>query len=700
MGDRDQARALRIEVATVYERELTQPDRAIDAYEAVLAEMPEDAQALEALDRLHESTGRYDDLQEVLKKRAALASGAARIEIVRRRARILQDRLNNPEAAAAALRDLGPDAIADDDLMAVMLRNLRRAGLAHEASRVLSQRIELEKNRKEGANSSRITELNLELSLLKLDDLNDPAAARKEVEAALAASPDNPAALGALARLHLKANDYAGYSATRVREAKALTGKPEAIRSAAGRRPRLSRAAGAARAGPRLLRGRAARGPEQRGGPAVAGGAAGGRVELGRGAQGAEPAARDHERPDGAGDRAQRPGARGLGRLQRRPRGAATPRRSAVIGPDHLPAILEIADIYYKEGQWEQAEKRLSEAVRRLRHQPQQAARLFQRLAEVHEKTGKLDEAYRQLLEADKMGPGQLLTKLSLGENRFRAGKWREAALHLGSLAEHPDAALYPDEVADALGHAAQAEIKLRRPERAIELYEAAVGLRAGHRASLRALADMALERGEREKAASYLRRLSEESSDRAERAQTLEQLGDLYLEVDDEEQALWAYHEARRTSPAPSEEHIGLLEKTLKLQRARGDAEGAGADLGAAHRPGQGPAGALGAPARRRPAARGAGERPRGRGAARPVAGREPPGRGGAGRPVRSGREAAAHVRISTLGWRARWRSCRSPPISRPRGPVARSSGCSTATCCRCAIPRRPSWRSSTWWR
>ncbi len=148
--------------------------------------------------------------------------------------------------------------------------------------------------------------------------------------------------------------------------------------------------------------------------------------------------------------------------------------------PDHLPAILEIADIYYKEGQWEQAEKRLSEAVRRLRHQPQQAARLFQRLAEVHEKTGKLDEAYRQLLEADKMGPGQLLTKLSLGENRFRAGKWREAALHLGSLAEHPDAALYPDEVADALGHAAQAEIKLRRPERAIELYEAALGLRGG----------------------------------------------------------------------------------------------------------------------------------------------------------------------------------------------------------------------------
>jgi golgin subfamily B member 1 len=578
VGDRDKARALRIEVAGVYERELTLPDRAIEAYEAVLADIPDDSQALEALDRLHESTGRYDDLQEILKKRAALATGAARLEIVRRRARILQDRLNNPEAAAGALRDLGAEAIADDDLLAVMLRNLRRAGLAHEAARVLQQRIDLEKNRpgKDAVNSSRIAELNLELSLLKLDDLNDPVAARKEVEAALQASPDNPAALAALARLHLKANDFAGYSAARVREAKALSGKPEAVEALldAGRvyREQLAQPDQARACFEAALREAPANAEALQSLAALLAAESSweeARKVLGRQLEiTTDPTARATVLSDLA--RVAWEGFSDAAEAQRHLDEALA------LVPDHLPAILEIADIYYKEGQWEQAEKRLSEAVRRLRHQPQQAARLFQRLAEVHEKTGKLDEAYRQLLEADKMGPGQLLTKLSLGENRFRAGKWREAALHLGSLAEHPDAALYPDEVADALGHAAQAEIKLRRPERAIELYEAALGLRAGHRPSLRALADLALERGEREKAASYLRRLSEESPDRAERAQTLEQLGDLYLEVDDEEQALWAYHEARKAFGGPSEEQVGLLEKTLKLQRARGDVEGA----------------------------------------------------------------------------------------------------------------------------
>jgi len=576
-SDKTKARALRLEVAAVYEKELALPDRAVEAYEAVLAEIPDDAQALEALDRLHEASGRFDDLQEILQRRAALAKGSEKIEIVRRRVKILQDRLNNPEAAAGALRELGPEAIADDDLLAVLLRNLRRAGLAHEASRVLTQRIELERGRKGGAaNMARITELNLELSLLKLDDLNDPTAALKEVEAALQASPDNPAALGALARLHLKANDFAAYSSVRVREAKALAGRPEAVEALldAGRvyREQLNDPAKARDAFEAALR-EAPDSAEALHALAAVLSAEANWDEARR------VLTRQLEITNDSNARAAV-----LSDLARVAwegfNDAAEAQRlldeALALVPDHLPAILEIADIYYKEGQWEQAEKRLTEAVRRLRHQPQQAARLFQRLAEVHEKTGRLDEAYRQLLEADKMGPGQLLTKLSLGENRFRAGKWREAAMHLGALADHPDAATYPDEVADALAHAAQAEVKLRRPERAIELYEAALGLRGGHRASLRALADLALERGEREKASSYLRRLADESSDRAERAQTLEQLGDLYVELDDEVQALKAYSDAHKASVAPPEEQVALLEKTLKLQRTSGDSDAA----------------------------------------------------------------------------------------------------------------------------
>jgi tetratricopeptide (TPR) repeat protein len=585
--DREQTRALRLRIATVYEKELGLSERAVEAYEGLISQIPDDAEALAALDHLHESHGHFDDLQEVLRRRAALASGDERIEITRRRAKILEDKLGNPEAAASCLRELGADAIRDDEMLAALIRNLRRAGLANEAARVLSQKIEMVKaSGRTGDKASdkpaeasadtraRVAALSLELSLLKLDDLNDPKGARAEVEAALAAVPESATALAALARLYLKENDFAGYAEARIREAKALTGKPEAVAAL-------------------LDAGRVFR--EQIGAPEQARTCFEAALEEDPRNEAALRSLAALLASQGAWDDAKIV-------LQRQLEIAETPEtRAAVLTdlgraawegsadsaeaqryldealalvPDHVPAVITIADIYYKENLWELAEKRLTEAVRKLRGQPQQMVRLYQRLAEVHEKLGKLEEAYRQLLEADRMGPGQLVTKLSLGENRFRAGKWREAALHLGGLADHPDAAVYPDELADALAHGAQSEIKLRRPERAIGLYEAALRLRGGHGPSLRALADLAYERGEKAQAASYLRRLAESSSDRVERAQLFEQLGDRFLDLGDGTQALAAYDEAMKVIGTPSEAHVGLLEKILKLERDAGHDE------------------------------------------------------------------------------------------------------------------------------
>ena len=153
---------------------------------------------------------------------------------------------------------------------------------------------------------ARITELNLELSLLKLDDLNDPTAARKEVEAALQASPDNPAALGALARLHLKANDFAAYSAVRMREAKALAGKPEAVEALldAGRvyREQLDDPAKARDAFEAALR----EDPDNAEALHALASVLSARGELGRGAPRAHAAARDHQRLERARGGAER----------------------------------------------------------------------------------------------------------------------------------------------------------------------------------------------------------------------------------------------------------------------------------------------------------------------------------------------------------------------------------------------------------
>ena len=172
---------------------------------------------------------RFEDLQEILEKRAAHATGKERIDLVRRRAKLLEDKLNNPEAAASALRDLGDRGHRRRRAAGGAAPQPAARGPGARGARALSQRIEIERARDGADAGKRVAELNLELSLLKLDDLHDPAAARKEVEAALEAAPENPAALAALAQLHLKQNDFAAYAATRLREARALRGRPDAI---------------------------------------------------------------------------------------------------------------------------------------------------------------------------------------------------------------------------------------------------------------------------------------------------------------------------------------------------------------------------------------------------------------------------------------------------------------------------------------
>ncbi len=87
--------------------------------------------------------GRFEALVEVLRRRAEISEGTEKNELVWRRARILEEKLGNPEAAAACLRSLGPDALSDERTAAALLRNLRSAGLAHEALRILQQRIEV-----------------------------------------------------------------------------------------------------------------------------------------------------------------------------------------------------------------------------------------------------------------------------------------------------------------------------------------------------------------------------------------------------------------------------------------------------------------------------------------------------------------------------------------------------------------------------
>ena len=568
-GDGEGAREARGHLAEIYERELALPAKAIEVLEAILAKSPGDAVALAALDRLHTAAGHFEALADVLERRIQIAEVAERTDLIWRRARVLEEKLGNPDAAAACLRGLGPDALSDPDTSAALLRNLRNAGLSHEAMRILEQRIVALRTNDE--NPELIAALYLEKAQLRADDLDDTEGALDAIESALAIAPTSSTALSALARFHLKRNDFKAYAAAVLRQADAMAGQPDQVsvllEAAAVFRDQLADSLQARVCFERAVKEH----PES---PEALGALASLEASEGR----SDEARELYERQLAV---CETPAAKAavLTNLARvlfenpelLSEAEARLDEALELDPGHLPAVITMADIYYREQQWSKAERRLNEALRRLRGQPEQTARLYHRLGEVYEKLGRLEEGYRQLVEADRAMPGQLMLRIALGENRFQARRWREATMHFESIAEHEMASQYPEEVAQALTHAAQAELKLRRPERAAALHEAALRFSPSHPQTLRALADLAIERGDKLEAARSLRRVAESSADQKEQVQIFEQIGDLQLSLGNKDAARSAYLDASAMMETVVPAHVPLLEKLLDLQRGDG---------------------------------------------------------------------------------------------------------------------------------
>jgi tetratricopeptide (TPR) repeat protein len=249
--------------------------------------------------------------------------------------------------------------------------------------------------------------------------------------------------------------------------------------------------------------------------------------------------------------------------------------------PDHLPAIVALADFYADAERWTELESFLRENLDNnvLTNAPAALiADLHRRLANAHEKLGRDEDAYQTLVAADRLHRGHLLIKLALGENRYKARRWREAALHLSPLANHEDAARYPSEVAQGLHHAALAEIRSLRPENAPALYTRAVELKPNYAPALQALAEIAMEKGDHKAAADLLTRQATSTEEPAERLRLFEALGDMALMMlHDEERARTCFTAAVAAAQPLEAKHVPLLEKLLARQDLANDHAGAG---------------------------------------------------------------------------------------------------------------------------
>ncbi len=502
-GADDRARAALRAAARIY-REHGMPERAVAVYRLIISRRASDLEAWRGLDELLEGLGRWRELAGV---RAALAErtegGTARAALLRAQARALEQAGDH----ALAVQVLGEAAqLAPEDLASVLDRAqlLTRAGRGREAAALLDTR--LVKAGAGGASAEDVAMLRLRLAEVLEEACADRAGAAAVLETLLSSQPHHLPALDRFVRLAHGAADPRSYAVARLRQAAALPAGEDKLAAILDAARRLRDQAHDLEA--------AALAFEQA-------------VEL---EPSLEPARRElaDVRAGQVVERARADARKGQARAAER-----SLHTLLAIRPDDFDATIALADILEDSGRQQDAAELLRISVAGFAAAPAATRGLLAyRHALVLAALGEAEDAHQLLLEAHRLRRHDLTITLTLGESCFARHLWREAALYLSALARHAEAPGHAPEVANGLWRAGQAEVRALRPERAEVLYEEAVRLHPGCTLAWHALAELAMERGQVDRAADCLEREAMASSDARDRVRLYDAIGDLALEV------------------------------------------------------------------------------------------------------------------------------------------------------------------------
>lgn len=526
----DRARAALRAAGKLY-RDNGRLDKAAEIYRAIVARKQGDVDAWKALDELLTGLGRWRELADVRGARAELASGVEKAALLRAQARAFEQ-AGETAAAAEVVRLAAQYAPDDVSGLVDYVDVLAREGRGREAAEVLAGRVDEALDR--GAPAEQVAALQLRLSIM-YDETGERGKAALVLADLFSVLPEYVPGLER--------------AAERERDPKAQAALWMAMAAVDGKHRLFALTAAGKAFGEAGDHRGAVRALEQA-------------CELAPG-DAALRATLDEVRTLGVIAKASEDASGGDKKSAEK-----RLRQILVARPYDVAANLALADVLDADA----AAAHLEEVVGELPDEvaPEIRARLVYRLARAVAATGRADEAHQLLHEAHRLARRDLAITLALGESCFARKLWREAAIHLGSLVEHPDAAANGSAVAAGLVKAAQAEIRALRPANAEKHYLAAVRLDPQCTRAWHSLAELAMEKGDTARACDCLEREAAALTEPRDRLRLYDALGDLAEGVLGDVARAETYW--RQAPP-----NVEVLEKLLHVQRKRG----AGAERG-----------------------------------------------------------------------------------------------------------------------
>ena len=192
-------------LARVFEDELGDITKAEETYRYVLGVEPLDAEALGHLDRIYTSIEQYPELAQVLEQRVrATQESYELVELYGRLGQVYEERLNQPDDAIRAFRRIFDDLDRANDPAIQALERIYNAKGAWTDLRVV-----LERELENASGDSQEADIRAKMAHLLADQLGDVPLAVETWKRVLDLRGEDPEALGALANLYERMEQWA-----------------------------------------------------------------------------------------------------------------------------------------------------------------------------------------------------------------------------------------------------------------------------------------------------------------------------------------------------------------------------------------------------------------------------------------------------------------------------------------------------------
>lgn len=197
---------LRHRMGEIFQTQISDLDRAAEAYRDCLDIEPDDEVALDALEVIHASQEDYNSVQDILLRRLSLLDpGPARVPVLERLARLAEERFDNMDEAFDYWHQVASVDPSHPRAYTELERILSKAERWYDLVDVLKKKAEA--HAAMGDTTSEVETLT-RIARLWQEQLESPDAAADILKTILDKDPNNVTALSGLARLHEQVEEW------------------------------------------------------------------------------------------------------------------------------------------------------------------------------------------------------------------------------------------------------------------------------------------------------------------------------------------------------------------------------------------------------------------------------------------------------------------------------------------------------------